>query len=183
FFLGDASLVFRRGPSLRGRTVAYDASKTAAALDRDLVSRLASSDARLEVTVRETGGAEESGVLYVVSLPIGDDGEIPRRAVDVLERVDLVLAEDTRRLHAFAQRLGIEVAPATSYHDHNELERVGGVLERLRAGARVALVSDAGTPLCSDPGYVVVSRAAAAGIAVCPVPGPSAVLAVLAACG
>ena len=99
------------------------------------------------------------------------------------ERVDLVLAEDTRRLRALAQRLGIDVARATSYHDHNEAERVDGVLERLRSGARVALVSDAGTPLCSDPGYVVVSRAVAEGIPVCPVPGPSAALAVLAASG
>ena len=183
FFLGDPSLVFRRGPGLRGRTIAYDASKTAATLDRDLVSRLASSDARLDVTISEVDGEPAPGALYVVSLPIGNDGDISRRAIDVLERADLVLAEDTRRLHALAQRLGIAVAPATSYHEHNELERTDGVLERLRAGSRVALVSDAGTPLCSDPGYVVVSRAAAEGIAVCPVPGPSAVLAVLAACG
>jgi len=75
------------------------------------------------------------------------------------------------------------VAPALSYHDHNETERAQEVLDRLRAGARVALVSDAGTPLCSDPGYVIVSRAVADDIPVCPVPGPSAVLAVLAACG
>ncbi len=175
--------MFRRGPGLRGRTIAYDASKTAATLDRDLVSRLASSDARLDVTISEVDGEPAPGALFVVSLPIGNDGDISRRAIDVLERADLVLAEDTRRLHALAQRSGIAVAPATSYHDHNELERADGVLERLRAGARVALVSDAGTPLCSDPGYVVVSRAAAEGIAVCPVPGPSAVLAVLAACG
>jgi 16S rRNA (cytidine1402-2'-O)-methyltransferase len=86
-------------------------------------------------------------------------------------------------LRALAQRLGIDVGRSTSYHDHNEAERVDGVLERLRGGARVALVSDAGTPLCSDPGYVVVSRAVAEGIPVCPVPGPSAVLAVLAASG
>jgi 16S rRNA (cytidine1402-2'-O)-methyltransferase len=183
FFLGDASLVFRRGPGLRSRTVAFDASKTAAMLDRDLAARLASSDARLDVTIRAVAGANAAGALYVVSLPIGNDADISRRAIDVLERADLVLAEDTRRLHALAQRLGITVAPATSYHERNEGERTDDVLERLRAGARVALVSDAGTPLCSDPGYVVVSRATAAGIAVCPVPGPSAVLAVLAACG
>src|SRR6185369_13985984 len=121
--------------------------------------------------------------LFVVSLPIGNDADISPRAVEVLERVDLVLAEDTRRLRALAQRLGIDVARATSYHDHNEQQRVDGVLERLRGGARVALVSDAGTPLFSDPGYVVVSRAVAEGIPVCPVPGPSAALAVLAASG
>jgi 16S rRNA (cytidine1402-2'-O)-methyltransferase len=183
FFLGDASLVFRRGPGLRGRTVAYDASLTAATLDRPLVAKLASSDARLDVTIRETGGDRGPGALYVVSLPIGNDADLSRRARDVLERVDLVLAEDTRRLHALAQRADLKVASALSYHDHNETERAEEVLGRLRAGARVALVSDAGTPLCSDPGYVIVSRAVADDIPVCPVPGPSAVLAVLAACG
>jgi 16S rRNA (cytidine1402-2'-O)-methyltransferase len=183
FFLGDASLVFRRGPGLHGRTVAFDASGTAATLDRALAAKLASSDARLAVTIRETGGVPSPGVLFVVSLPIGNDDDLSRRAIDVLERVDLVLAEDTRRLHALAHRAGIAVAPASSYHDHNEAERADEVLERLRGGARVALVSDAGTPLCSDPGYVVVSRAVAAEVPVCPVPGPSALLAVLAACG
>ena len=183
FFLGDSSLVFRRAGGLRGRTVAYDASKTAATVDRDLVGRLGSADRELHVTIRADGGAAAEGALFVVSLPIGNDADIGRRAIELLERVDLVLAEDTRRLRALAQRLGIEVARATSYHDHNESERVDGVLERLRSGARVALVSDAGTPLCSDPGYVVVSRAVAEGIPVCPVPGPSAALAVLAASG
>ena len=124
-----------------------------------------------------------SGALFVVSLPIGNDADVSPRAIEVLERVDLVLAEDTRRLHALEQRVGLRAARATSYHDHNEAERVDGVLEQLRQGARVALVSDAGTPLFSDPGYVVVSRAVAEGIAVSPVPGPSAALAVLAACG
>jgi 16S rRNA (cytidine1402-2'-O)-methyltransferase len=122
-------------------------------------------------------------VLFVVALPIGNDGDIGRRAVKVLERVDLVLAEDTRKLHALARRVGIDPARATSYHDHNEAQRVDGIIDRLRLGARVALVSDAGSPLLSDPGYVVVSRAVAEGIAVCPVPGPSAALAVLSASG
>jgi len=183
FFLGDSSLVFRRGPGLRGRTIASDASKTAAVIDRELVTRLQSSERELNVTITATGAEPEVGALFVVSLPIGNDDDISRRAVDVLERVDLVLAEDTRRLRALGQRLGIDVARATSYHDHNESERVEGVLHRLRDGARVALVSDAGTPLFSDPGYVVVSRAVAEAIPVCPVPGPSAALAALAASG
>ena len=183
FFLGDSSLVFRRGAGLRGRTVAFDATKTAATLDRALVARLGSSDRELRVTISAVEAEPVVGALFVVSLPIGNDGDIGRRAIEVLERVDLVLAEDTRRLRALAQRLGVEVARSTSYHDHNEAERVEGVLERLRGGARVALVSDAGTPLCSDPGYVVVSRAVAEGIPVSPVPGPSAALAVLAASG
>lgn len=183
FFLGAGSLVFRRGPGLRGDTFAFDTTKTAATIDRELIARLGSSDRTLHVTMRARASEPEEGALFVVALPIGNDDDIGRRAVKVLERVDLVLAEDTRRLHALAQRIGIHPARAMSYHDHNEADRAEGVIERLRHGARIALVSDAGTPLCSDPGYVVVSRAVAEGIAVCPVPGPSAVLAVLAACG
>ncbi|HTK15141.1 MAG TPA: 16S rRNA (cytidine(1402)-2'-O)-methyltransferase [Acidimicrobiia bacterium] len=183
FFLGDDSLVFRRGEGLRGDTIAFDATKTAATLDREVVRALGSSDARLRVTVRAAANERVPGVLFVVALPIGNDGDVGARAIRVLERVDLVLAEDTRKLHAIARRIGIETARATSYHDHNEAQRVEGIIERLRSGARVALVSDAGTPLCSDPGYVVVSRAVEEGIAVCPVPGPSALLAVLTASG
>jgi len=183
FFLGDSSLVFRRGTGLRGRTVAFDASKTAATIDRALAERLGTSQSTLTVTITAVAGPPVRGVLFVVSLPIGNDSDIGRRAVEVLENVDVVLAEDTRRLRALARRLDVEVARSTSYHDHNEAERVEGVLERLRNGARVALVSDAGTPLFSDPGYVVVSRAVAEGIPVCPVPGPSAALAGLAASG
>jgi 16S rRNA (cytidine1402-2'-O)-methyltransferase len=184
FFLGADSLVFRRGAGLRGDTLAFDATKTAATVDRSLVGRLGSSDQRLNVTIRAVATTEPApGALFVVALPIGNDDDIGRRAVRVLERVDLVLAEDTRRLHALARRIGIDPARATSYHDHNETQRVDGIIERLRLGGRVALVSDAGTPLFSDPGYVVVSRAVEEGIAVCPVPGPSAVLAVLTASG
>jgi 16S rRNA (cytidine1402-2'-O)-methyltransferase len=183
FFLGDPSLVIRRGPGLRAHTFAFDASKTAADLDRALVTRIAAAEHDVDVTIRVLDPEATSGALFVVSLPIGNDADVSPRALEVLERVDLVLAEDTRRLHALEQRVGLKAARATSYHDHNEAERVDGVLEQLRRGARVALVSDAGTPLFSDPGYVVVSRAVAEGIAVSPVPGPSAALAVLAACG
>lgn len=183
FFLGDSSLVLRRGAGLRARTLAFDATKTAATIDRELVARLKSSESELRVTIRAQGGDPAPGALFVVSLPIGNDGDLGRRAVEVLQRVDLVLAEDTRRLRALAQRVGIDVARTTSYHDHNEDQRADGVLDRLRNGARVALVSDAGTPLCSDPGYVIVSRAVAEGIPVSPVPGASAALAVLAASG
>jgi 16S rRNA (cytidine1402-2'-O)-methyltransferase len=183
FFLGTDSLVFRRGEGLRADTFAFDATKTAATVDRRLVSRLGSGDQRLSVTVRAVASEPTPGALFVVALPIGNDGDIGTRAVKVLESVDVVLAEDTRKLRALARRIGIDPARAMSYHDHNESQRVDGIIERLRSGARVALVSDAGTPLCSDPGYVLVSRAVEDGIAVCPVPGPSAVLAVLAASG
>jgi 16S rRNA (cytidine1402-2'-O)-methyltransferase len=183
FFLGDDSLVFRRGPGLRADTFAFDATKTAATVDRRLVEHMGAPERRLHVTIHAVAGEPAPGALFVVSLPIGNDGDIGRRAVKVLEGVDLVLAEDTRKLKALARRIGIEPARSSSYHDHNESRRVEGIIERLRRGARIALVSDAGTPLCSDPGYVVVSRAVDDGIAVCPVPGPSAVLAVLTASG
>ena len=84
------------------------------------------------MTISTLEGESAVGALFVVSLPIGNDGDISPRAVDMLERVDLVLAEDTRRFHALGQRLGIDVARATSYHDHNEDQRVEGVLARLR---------------------------------------------------
>ena len=183
FFLGDPSLVIRRGPGLRARTFAFDASKSAADIDRSLIDRIAAVGAEVDVAIRVLDPEAAPGALFVVSLPIGNDADLAPRATEVLERADLVLAEDTRRLHALEQRVGVSAARATSYHDYNEAERVDGVLAQLRRGARVALVSDVGTPLFSDPGYVVVSRAVAEGIAVVPVPGPSAALAVLAACG
>ena len=182
FFLGDDSLVIRRGPALRARTFASDASKGSLDIDRDLVAQLADPDVELTVTIRAVGPAQ-SGVLYVVSLPIGNDDDLAPRARVVLERADVVLAEDTRRLQALAIRVGMRPAATTSYHDHNERERADEVLARLDQGARVALVSDAGTPLVNDPGYAIVSRAVAAGHAVSPIPGPSAPLAALTASG
>jgi 16S rRNA (cytidine1402-2'-O)-methyltransferase len=119
-----------------------------------------------------------------VSVPIGNDDDLSPRARKVLEAADIVLAEDTRRFRDLTQRTGLRVdGRIVSYHDHNEAERAGEVLDQLEEGARVALVSDAGTPLFSDPGYVVISRAVDAGYAVSPVPGPSSVLAVLSASG
>jgi 16S rRNA (cytidine1402-2'-O)-methyltransferase len=184
FFLGDDGLVFRRGPGLRGRTCGFDATKSAADVDRELVRVLGDVAAELQVTIRELGGGDRRGALFVVSVPIGNDEDLSPRARSVLEFADLVLAEDTRRFRALTQRVGLAVpGRVLSYHDHNEAERAGEVLAQLERGARVALVSDAGTPLFSDPGYVVVSRAVEAGIAVSPVPGPSSALAVLSASG
>jgi 16S rRNA (cytidine1402-2'-O)-methyltransferase len=184
FFLGDDALVFRSGPGLRGRTLGYDATKSAAEVDRDLIRVVADPSAVLQVTIRELGTGDRHGALFVVSVPIGNDDDLSPRARRVLEAADLVLAEDTRRFRDLAQRTGMHVdARVISYHDHNEAERAGDVLEHLERGARVALVSDAGTPLFSDPGYVVVHRAVEEGFAVSPVPGPSAVLAVLSASG
>jgi 16S rRNA (cytidine1402-2'-O)-methyltransferase len=127
------------------------------------------------------GGPLEPG-LYVVSTPIGNLRDITYRAVDVLAGCDLVLAEDTRVTGKLLSALGLS-RPLQAYHDHNADQVRPQVLERLAAGGRVALVSDAGTPLVSDPGYKLVRDAAAAGAAVRPVPGASAPLAALTAAG
>ncbi len=184
FFIGDDALVFRRGPGLRGRTVAFDATKSAADVDRELVRSIGDADAVVNVTIRELGTGDRRGALFVVSVPIGNDDDLSPRARRVLEAADVVLAEDTRRFRDLVQRAGLHVdARLVSYHDHNESERVGEVLAQLEQGARIALVSDAGTPLFSDPGYVVVSQAVEQGYAVSPVPGASSLLAVLSASG
>ena len=184
FFLGDDSLVFRRGPALRGRTFAYDSTKTAAEIDRDLVRALTNPNAVLDVTVRELGRGERRGVLFVVAVPIGNDDDLSPRARRVLEAADVVLAEDTRRFRDLAHRAGLQPrGSVVSYHDQNEAARSDDAVASMADGARVALVSDAGTPLFSDPGYVVVNRALDAGFEVTPVPGPSSLLAVLSASG
>lgn len=120
--------------------------------------------------------------LYVVSTPIGNLRDISYRAVDVLAGADLVLAEDTRVTGKLLSAYGLS-KPVWPYHDHNADAQRPKVLERLKGGARIALVSDAGTPLVSDPGYKLVRGAAEAGCAVHPIPGPSAPLAALAAAG
>ncbi len=120
--------------------------------------------------------------LYLVSTPIGNLGDLSPRAAQVLTSADRILAEDTRRTRVLAQHVGAH-APLVSLHAHNEAERTARVVAWLAAGETLALVSDAGTPLVSDPGSRLVKAVAAAGHAVVPVPGPSAVLAALVASG
>ncbi|MFQ5538542.1 MAG: 16S rRNA (cytidine(1402)-2'-O)-methyltransferase [Gemmatimonadota bacterium] len=120
--------------------------------------------------------------LYVVSTPIGNLEDLSPRAVRTLTTVSRILAEDTRRTRILTERIGAR-APLVSLHEHNEASRVDTVLGWLAAGEDVALVSDAGTPLVSDPGARLVEAVAAAGHAVVPIPGPSAVLAALAVSG
>lgn len=122
------------------------------------------------------------GVLYVVATPIGNLGDISARAREILAGASVVAAEDTRHSGRLLRELGLE-RPLVSLHEHNERARVGEILARLRAGERIALVSDAGTPLVSDPGYLLVAAAVEAGIDVVPVPGPSAAIAALSASG
>jgi 16S rRNA (cytidine1402-2'-O)-methyltransferase len=123
-----------------------------------------------------------SGTLHLVAVPIGNLDDITLRALATLRAVAVVAAEDTRHFATLARHHGLPVR-AISYHDHNERTRVPELLARLRAGEDVALVSDAGTPLVSDPGYRLVREALAEGIAVTSVPGPSAVTAALAGSG
>lgn len=123
-----------------------------------------------------------AGVLYVVATPIGNLEDMSARALRVLREVALIAAEDTRHSQRLLQHFGIGT-PLQACHEHNEREQGGRFLARLQAGDDVALVSDAGTPLISDPGYHLVRQARAAGIRVVPVPGPSALIAALSAAG
>ena len=122
------------------------------------------------------------GVLYVIATPIGNLEDITLRALRVLREVDLVACEDTRLTRKLLDHFAIQ-KPMSSYHEHNEAARTRELIEKLEGGAAVALVSDAGTPLVSDPGYRLVTAAVAAGIAVVPLPGPSALTTALAASG
>ncbi|MBW7933157.1 MAG: 16S rRNA (cytidine(1402)-2'-O)-methyltransferase, partial [Gemmatimonadaceae bacterium] len=118
------------------------------------------------------------GTLFVVSTPIGNLGDLSGRAVETLRGADAILAEDTRHTRALLSHFDIHT-PLESYHEHNEAATTPSLVGRLQLGARLALVSDAGTPLLSDPGARLVQAAVAAGIAVVPVPGASALLAAL----
>ncbi len=120
--------------------------------------------------------------LYVVSTPIGNLADLSPRAADTLRSVRRILAEDTRRTRVLAAHAGAQ-ASLVSLHEHNEAERTGKILEWLAAGEDLALVTDAGTPLVSDPGGRVVRAVAEAGFEVVPIPGPSAVLAALVGSG
>lgn len=122
------------------------------------------------------------GCLYVVATPIGNLEDMSARALKVLSQVDWIAAEDTRHSRVLLQHYGI-TTPLISLHAHNEQARTEQLLERLLKGEDGALISDAGTPLISDPGTVLVARLRAAGVRVSPVPGPSAVMAALSCAG
>lgn len=122
------------------------------------------------------------GTLYIVATPIGNLEDITLRALGILKEVDLIACEDTRHTRKLLSHYQIS-KPVISYHEHNERERTGELVARLEAGGNVALVSDAGTPLVSDPGLRVVQAAIERGIPVVPIPGASALTAAIAASG
>lgn len=123
-----------------------------------------------------------AGTLYIVATPIGNLEDITLRALNVLKEVDLIAAEDTRHTQALLSRYDIRT-PLTSYHEHNERAKAPLLVARLRQGESIALVSDAGTPTLSDPGFRLVREAIQAGVRVVPLPGASALTAVLSAAG
>jgi precorrin-3B methylase len=120
--------------------------------------------------------AVQPGHLYVVATPIGHLGDLSPRAAAVLGAVDAILAEDTRTSAILLQHLGLQ-RPLIALHEHNERERAEGLLQGLREGRSLALISDAGTPLISDPGFVLVRAVRDAGLPVITVPGPCALIA------
>lgn len=122
------------------------------------------------------------GALYVVATPIGNLSDMSQRAVEVLNTVDRIAAEDTRRTGRLLQHYAIQT-PMVALHEHNERELAPGLVKQIGEGETLALVSDAGTPLISDPGYRVVRLAREAGVNIIPVPGPSALIAALSASG
>ncbi|QJD59136.1 16S rRNA (cytidine(1402)-2'-O)-methyltransferase [Pseudomonas sp. gcc21] len=123
-----------------------------------------------------------AGTLYIVATPIGNLQDLTPRALEVLRTVQLIAAEDTRHSARLLQHFGV-TTPTTACHDHNERDKSQRLIERMCAGEDMALISDAGTPLISDPGYHLVRQAREAGIRVCPVPGACALIAALSAAG
>jgi len=151
--------------------------------DRDCPLLHQGCSAKLGITVERCGVMQKAaGKLWVVATPIGNLDDLSARAQSILRQVDLVAAEDTRHSAALLQHYGIS-ARRVALHEHNEREASGELVQRLLEGAQIALISDAGTPLVSDPGFRLVRAARAAGIAVSPVPGACAAIAALSVAG
>ncbi len=120
--------------------------------------------------------------IYIVATPIGNLGDITKRAIEVLQNVDQIAAEDTRHSKQLLVHLGVST-PLVALHEHNEREQTASILAAVQQGSAIALISDAGTPLISDPGYYLVREAHMQGIKVVPIPGPSALICALSASG
>lgn len=130
----------------------------------------------------DSHNVDNHNALYVVATPIGNLADMVPRAVEILQAVDLIAAEDTRHSAKLMQHYAINT-PLVAYHDHSDSAKVDSLVERLLRGDSVALISDAGTPLISDPGYRLVKTAREHGIPVVPIPGPCALIAALSASG
>jgi 16S rRNA (cytidine1402-2'-O)-methyltransferase len=138
----------------------------------------------LEEAATASGATPGVGRIVLAATPIGNVGDASVRLVELLGTSDIVAAEDTRRLHRLVTALGVEVkGRVISYHEHNEVAKTGELLDHVRAGKTILMVSDAGMPAVSDPGFRLVEGAVAAGLTVTAVPGPSAVLTALALSG
>jgi len=122
------------------------------------------------------------GILYIVATPIGNLSDMSARAIEILQKVELVAAEDTRHSKPLLNHFGVQTS-VLAYHEHNEDQLTPKLIQRLLAGENIALVSDAGTPLLSDPGYRLVKAAHESSVKVSPVPGPCAAIAALSAAG
>lgn len=123
-----------------------------------------------------------SGSIYVVATPIGNLNDLSPRAQQVLSEVDLIAAEDTRHSEHLLRQFNINT-PMTAYHEHNELEKTDFLITKVLTGSNIAIISDAGTPLISDPGFRLIARAREQGIKVIPIPGPCAAIAALSVSG
>ncbi len=123
-----------------------------------------------------------TGILFIVATPIGNLDDITFRAVEVLKSVDIVLAENTRRSKKLLSHLDIS-KPIRAFHEHNERDKTKAIIGELKSGKSIALISDAGTPLISDPGYFLVVQAKKEGLRVVPIPGPSALITALSVSG
>jgi len=123
-----------------------------------------------------------TGTLYIVATPIGNLDDITFRAFEVLKSVDFVLAEDTRHSKTLLSHLDIS-KPIRAFHEHNEREKTKAIISEIYSGKSIALISDAGTPLISDPGYFLVAQAKKEGLKVVPIPGPTALITALSASG
>jgi 16S rRNA (cytidine1402-2'-O)-methyltransferase len=136
----------------------------------------------LNSPINDPGKKNKGGTLYIVATPIGNRDDITIRALNILERADLIAAEDTRHTGRFLSHHNIK-GSLVSYHEHNEKKRTPGLIKKLKQGLSVALVSNAGTPSVSDPGYCLIKEAIASHIKVVPIPGVSAAITALSAAG
>lgn len=182
-YLHGDPLIFRTYPHPQWRALCIDCNKDAALLDRRLVQVLRERDAMLNVRIEMLqGAANPQGILYLIGSPLGNHEDISPRALRTLRSVDLLLAEDTRTVKPLLKASGA-TARVISYHDHNETDRLPEVLRELDKGARVGLISEAGMPLISDPGYRITAAVAERDCLVSPVPSGDAVTSALCASG